>query len=106
MALAYVLRERFNLGSVQGLLCKITGDTSYPAGGYDVNADRPKLGFALLYAVIPLGGNGEVFRWDRANKKLLIYEANYANTIDGPLTERDAAENVSAVETEALILGA
>lgn len=108
MALAYVIRETFSLGSKVAKFVQITGDTSYPANGYDINADKTKLGFAIIDAIIPLGvtAGGWDLRWDRANKKLMVYEYDYANAGEGPALEHDAATNLSTLVAEVIVVGA
>lgn len=136
MALTYTIRETLNLGSVNGKIVRIVGDASYPAGGYDLNADRPKLGFAIIYALLSMGDLG-LFKvaWDRANKKLRVYypqggealgAADGGATVDagvvavtssaangaivsvnaGKAREVAAATNLSTLDLECLILGA
>lgn len=102
-----MIHETINLGSKTGKFVKITGDTSYPTGGYDINADKTKLGFAIIDAIIPLGvtAGGWDLRWDRTNKKLMVYEYDYANIGEGPALEHDSMTDLSTMVAEVLILG-
>lgn len=108
MALAYVIRDTLNLGSVQGKLIEITLDAAYPAGGYDINADKTKLGFIIISAVIPLGMPrtvGVAPSWDRVNKKLKYFRFDYPNTAAGAAIEAVAGNIAATDKQEVLILG-
>lgn len=66
-------KQLFKMGSKNACLCDVTGDASYPAGGYAI--DPVLLGMSKIEGCMCLGGNaagGTVLpHWDIANAKLM-----------------------------------
>ncbi len=108
MALTYSIKATISLGNKVAKLVSVTGDTSYPTGGYDVNADRTKLGLAILEALVPLGGltsGGLGVVWDATNKKVKLYRYDYPAAAAGAAVEVPNATDVSAEKFDALVIG-
>lgn len=70
------------MGGVGGVACNtvtLTGDTSYPTGGYAITANSCGLG--SITELIPVGSSsGYEPHWDQANSKLLLF-ADQSNAL-------------------------
>ena len=77
------------------------GDASdtYPAGGVPMPA-YSSFGMIRNLEDILLSdaasGDGLVYKYDKTNNKIRIYEGNYADTGDGPLVELDSGSDAPA----------
>ena len=76
------------------------GALTYPSGGVPLTAAKLGCPNSLeeLNLVDAGSGDGNVFKWDKTNNKLRMYEFNGAAAGDSPLLELDAASDaVTAV---------
>lgn len=77
------------------------GVLTYPSGG--VPLDKTKMGtpneIIELNIVDAANANGLVYKYDKANNKLRIYEGDYAQAGDAPLVELDSGSDAPAAAT-------
>lgn len=100
MALTFGPAEFLNLGSVSGVILKVTFDSSYASGGETINPVDIGLGQILMLNIIQ-GEDGYIFEWDSTNSKILVRESAATNI---PLPEI-GADNLSAVVVEIFAIG-
>ena len=80
----------------------VTGDASYPTGGYAVTAAN--CGVDEIYAVIPAGGfDGYVAEFDYTNSKLKFYWTGAG--LSGVFAQVTNATNLSAVSGDIIVFG-
>jgi hypothetical protein len=80
----------------------VTGDTSYPTGGYALGLTETDM--KRIISVEPIVQLGHIVEWNRATQKLLLYR-NSATPTSNPLTEVAAATNLASISVEVLVLG-
>jgi hypothetical protein len=83
------------------------GVLTYPAGG--IPLDKGLLGFRSelkdLVLVDASSGDGYVYKFDKSNQKIRIYEAEYTAMADGPLVELGALATPAATTLKAIVYG-
>jgi len=88
--------------ALQYRVIQVTGDSSYPSGGYALGAAECDM--KKIVSVEPVIQVGYVVEWNRATGKLLFYK-NSATPTSNPLSEVTAGTNLTAVTVEVLVLG-
>lgn len=101
-SLATVVRNSRMIPNMVMRLVDVTGDTSYPAGGYSISAADVDL--KNIFVAIPVAVNGYEVDWDVANGKLKLFK-NSGTPTSNPMVEVTAATNVSAVTVRMLFIG-
>ncbi len=102
MAIAISSFERHgSIGTKRQHSGTITFDSSYPTGGEAVTAAN--FGLSVMdHLQFNQGEDGYVFHWDKANAKIIAYEAG----ADGaPLDEVADTTDLSSVVVEAIATG-
>ncbi len=100
MALTFGPAEFLNLGTVSGVILKITFPNPYTAGGEVINPKDIGLGQILMLNIVQ-GEDGFVFEWDSTNSKIIVRESAATNI---PLPEI-GADDLSAVVVEIFAIG-
>jgi hypothetical protein len=100
MALSFGPAEFLNLGTVSGVILKVTFPNPYTSGGETINPKDLGLGQILMLNIIQ-GEDGYVFEWDSANSKILVRESAATNI---PLPEVGAVD-LTAVVVEIFAIG-
>lgn len=80
----------------------VTGDASYPAGGYPLNLTECDM--KRIVSVEPVVQVGHIIEWNRATGKLLFYK-NQATANSNQMVEVTAATNLTGITVEVLVLG-
>ena len=73
----------------------LTFDDEYPTGGEAITAANVGLNRAIDRIIIESAA-GYVFKYDKANKKVLAYYADYSESSDGVLIQVPNATDLSA----------
>lgn len=92
-----------SMGSRRFEVVDITPDSSWLAAGEALTAAT--LGFQSIDFMLIESAGGYVFRYDRANSKVLAYRADYDAVADGALAAVPDTTDISAVTARALIVG-
>lgn len=102
MAATVVVNQVGVPGNMRFAVADITGDSSYPTGGYAITPQQ--LGFSTqIYFAVENNAVGYETRWDNVNNKLMFFDTGAsANAV---LNETAAATNVSTVTTRLFALG-
>jgi len=83
------------------------GALTYPAGG--IPLDKSLLGFRNylndLVLVDASNGDGLIYKFDKTNGKIRIYQGEYTAMADGPLIELDVAATPAATTLKAIVYG-
>lgn len=80
----------------------VTGDTSYPTGGYPLSLTECDM--KRIISVEPIVQVGHIIEWSRATGKLLFYK-NQATANSNQMVEVTAATNMTGIVVEVLVLG-
>lgn len=80
----------------------VTGDTSYPTGGYPLGLTECDM--KRIISVEPIVQVGHIIEWNRATSKLLFYK-NSATPTSNQMVEVTAATNMTGIVVEVLVLG-
>lgn len=99
--------ELFNMGSKKAALVDVTGDASYPAGGY---APDPVLfGMSKVQGAYVIGGNAAagtvILHWDTVNSKLMIVYPTGGATASPAALAAPALTAGGAVDNNAITPG-
>lgn len=98
-------------GPIRADRLTFAGDGAYPAGGTVAFTDFYKDALAAadasspgreILAIVQVDVSGYVLRYDDANDKLMVFEAN-SDAADGPLQESSTA-NLSGVTFSVIVL--
>lgn len=100
MGLTIGTLEHHSLGTLTAVSTTITFDSSYENNGEELLPKALGLGSLVFLAIIQCE-DGYVFKWDRANNKILVYESSATNI---PLTQI-GADNLSAVVCDIFAIG-
>ena len=83
------------------------GVLTYPTGG--IPLDIGKLGFRNkldnLVLVDDSSGDGYVYKFDKTNNKIVIYEGEYTAVADGPLVEIANTDTPAATTLQVIAYG-
>ncbi len=83
--------ESHSLGDLLGTSAVVTFDSSYVTGGETLLPTDVALGAFVGPVEIIAGEDGYVFKWDRANEKILVYESSLeVGSINTPAFTGDA----------------
>ena len=100
MGLTIGTLEHHSLGTLTAVSTTITFDSSYASSGEELLPKSLGLGQLVFLAIIQCE-DGYVFKWDKANNKVLVYESSATNI---PLTEV-GADNLSSVVCDIFAVG-
>lgn len=97
MALTVARTDTYNVGSRTETITTVTGDNSYPTGGWALTPSQ--LGFSnnatdLVVDIIGTGG-GFMPEYDYTNQKLKVYWFNYPGAAAAAAAEVTNATNLS-----------
>lgn len=92
-----------SMGSRRFEIVDITPDSSWLAAGEALTVAQ--LGFQSIDFILFESAGGYVFKYDRANAKLLAYYGDNNNAADGALIAVPDTTDISAAVVRALIIG-
>ena len=104
MALTITTVKEGILGDLRYKVLTLAFDSSYPTGGESFTASD--VGMDFFHLVECNSDDGYVFKWDKANAKILAYYADYDAGADGALIQAANTLDLSAtINVETFVIG-